>query len=102
MKFSANTIDLQRALGKLSSVVPSKSTLPILENILFDLLNSTLTLTATDMDLSLTVSVSVKGLEDGRIAIPAKRLMDTIRSLDDSSSPTFSADITTNKIFTHG
>ena len=98
MKFSANTIDLQRALGKLSSVVPSKSTLPILENILFDLLNSTLTLTATDMDLSLTVSVSVKGLEDGRIAIPAKRLMDTIRSLDDSSSPTFSADITTNKI----
>jgi DNA polymerase-3 subunit beta len=98
MKFTANTIDLQKALNKLSGVVPAKSTLPVLENILFDLFNDALTLTATDMELSLTVSLSVKGEEDGKIAIPAKRLMDTVRSLDEKSLPSFAADITTNKV----
>ncbi len=98
MKFTANTIDLQRALNKLGGVVPTKSTLPILENILFDLLNDKLTLTATDMEVSLTVSVEVKGEEDGKIAIPAKRLMETVRSLDDKTFPAFAADVTTNKI----
>ncbi len=98
MKFTANTVDLQKALNKLGGVVPAKSTLPVLENILFDLLNHTLTLTATDMELSLTMSIVVKGEEDGKIAIPAKRLMDTIRALDEKSTPSFLADVTTNKI----
>lgn len=98
MKFTANTVDLQRALSKLGGVVPAKSTLPILENILFDLLNNTLSMTATDMEISLMISIEVKGEEDGKIAIPAKRLMDTIRALDDKSAPVFHADVTTNKI----
>lgn len=98
MKFTVNTLDLQRALSKLGGVVPAKSTLPILENILFDLLNNKLTLTATDMDLSLTVSITVQGEEDGKIAVPAKRLMETVRALDDKSMPSFVADVTTNKI----
>jgi DNA polymerase-3 subunit beta len=88
MKFAASTAELQRALNKLGGVVPTKSTLPI----------DTLTLTATDMEISLTVNMTVKGEEDGKIAIPAKRLMDTVRSLDSKSIPTISADITTNKV----
>ena len=98
MKFTSNTIDLQKALNKLSGVVPAKSPLPVLENILFDLLNNTLTLIATDNELSLTMSLTVKGDEDGKIAIPAKRLLDTVRSFDEKSTPSFSADVTTNKI----
>jgi DNA polymerase-3 subunit beta len=98
MKFSASSTDLQHALAKVGGVVPSKSTLPILENILFDLLNNTLTLTATDMDISLTATLQVKGTEDGRIAIPAKRLMDTVRSFPEKSEPVLAADTTTNKI----
>lgn len=98
MKFTANNVDMQRALNKLGGVVPAKSTLPILENILFDLLNDKLTLTATDMELSLTVSIAVQGKEDGKIAVPAKRLMETVRTLDEKSLPSFVADITTNKI----
>lgn len=98
MKFSASAVDLQRTLNKLGGVVPPKSTLPILENILFDLVNDSLTLTATDMDISLTITMNVKGEEDGKIAIPAKRLLETIRALDEKSSPIFSADVTSNKI----
>ncbi len=98
MKFTANTADLQRALSKLGGVVPTKSTLPILENILFDLLNNTLSMTATDMEISLMISIEVRGEEDGKIAVPAKRLLETVRALDERSAPVFLADTTTNKI----
>jgi DNA polymerase-3 subunit beta len=98
MKFTANNADLQRTLNKIGAVIPTRSTLPILENILFDLLNNTLTLTATDLEVSLTVSTQVKGSEDGKIAIPAKRLLDTIRALPENTTPNFSIDTTTNKI----
>ena len=98
MKFTANNSDLQRSLNKVGGVIPVRSTLPILENILFDLLNDTLTLTATDLEISLTVSMQVKGSEDGSIAIPAKRLLDTIKALPESTTPKFSIDTTTNKI----
>jgi len=97
MKFTTNTTELQRGFSKISGVIPSKSTTPILECILFDLVNDTLTITTTDLEISITISLQVSGSEDGRIAIPAKRLIDTIRALPDSS-PTFVADITTNKI----
>jgi len=97
MKFSVNSSELQKTLNKIGGLVPTKSTMPILENILFDLVNEVLTVTATDLDISITDSIRVKGLEDGRIAVPAKRLLDTIRALPDTSM-IFDADTTTNKI----
>ncbi len=97
MKFTTTTGELQRALSKVSSVVPTKSTMPILENILFELLNDTLVLTATDLEISQTLSLSVKGTEDGRIAIPSKRLLDTVRALPDTDIA-FHVDITSQKV----
>jgi len=97
MKFTANSIELQRTLNKLGGVIPTKSPMPILENILFELTSDVLTMTATDTAISLMVSLPVRGGEDGKIAIPAKRLMDTMRSLPDTSA-VFVIDTTTNKI----
>jgi DNA polymerase-3 subunit beta len=86
MKFTANSIELQRTLAKLGGVIPTKSPMPILENILCELSGDTLTMSATDTAISLTVTVSVRGEANGAIAIPAKRLMDTMRSLPDTSA----------------
>lgn len=97
MKFTANSVELQRTLSKLGGVIQTKSTMPILETILVELMKDTLTLTATDMALSLTVTMSVQGMEDGKVAIPAKRLVDTVRSLPDTSAD-FAIDLATNKI----
>jgi DNA polymerase-3 subunit beta len=97
MKFTANSIELQRTLNKLGGVVPAKSTMPILENILCELTGDVLTLTATDVATSLTVSLPVRGGEDGKIAMPAKRLMDTMRSLPDTSA-SFVVDVASSKI----
>lgn len=97
MKFIVACIELQKALAKISGVVPSKSTLPILENILFDLSKNTLRLSATDLEVSMSAMLEVKGSEDGKIAVPAKRLMETIRALPDVQL-VFHADVSANKI----
>ena len=97
MKFSVSNSDLQKALLKVSGVIPSKSTLPILENLLFALSKNNLTITATDLEISMTVNLEVRGLEDGKIAVPARRLTETVRALPDIPV-TFHADLTSNKI----
>lgn len=97
MKFTANTTELQRILGKLGGVIPSKSPMAILEYILFDLAGNTLTMTATDQAVWLTVQTDVQGEEDGKIAIPAKRLMDTVRSLSDTPAE-FNIDLGTSSV----
>jgi DNA polymerase-3 subunit beta len=97
MKFTVASSELQKALNKISGVVPSKSTLPILENILFDLSKNTLRLAATDLEVSMIASLEVRGTEDGKIAVPAKRIMETVRALPDVQL-VFSADLSANKI----
>lgn len=81
MKFSCSSTDLQRVLGNIGGVIPSKSTLPILENFLFNISKGQLKITATDLDISMTVALEVNSKEDGSIAIPAKKLFETVRAL---------------------
>jgi len=97
MKFTVASNDLQKVLTRIIGVVPSKSTLPILENILFDLKKNTLRLSATDLEVSMSATMEVKGTEEGSITVPAKRLMETIRALTDVSL-VFAADLSSNKI----
>ena len=97
MKFTVASNDLQKVLSRIIGVVPSKSTLPILENILFDLKKNTLRLSATDLEVSMSALLDVKGNEDGSITVPAKRLMETIRALTDVGI-VFAADLSSNKI----
>ncbi len=97
MKFTVACTELQKALAKISGVVPSKSTLPVLENFLFTLSKNTLYIVATDLEVSMSVSIEVKGAEDGAIAVPAKRVIETIRALPDIQL-IFTADLSTNKI----
>lgn len=97
MKFTVVSGELLKALSKIAGVVPAKSSMPILENILFELKENKLTLSATDIELYSSVSIEVSGSEDGSITVPAKRLMDTVRALPDTSV-VFHADTESNKI----
>ncbi|MFA6540038.1 MAG: DNA polymerase III subunit beta [Bacteroidota bacterium] len=97
MKFSVRSTDLQKALAKTISVVPTRSTLPILENLLFDIHGNTLKITATDLEISISVSLEVQGSQNGMMAIPAKRIFDTVRALPDTLV-TVTADKESNKI----
>ena len=97
MKFSASISELQKSLGSISAVIPTKSTLPILENFLFDLSGDQLNITATDLEVYASVSLKVKGSENGKMAVPAKRLLETVRALSEEKV-NFKADNSSYKI----
>jgi DNA polymerase-3 subunit beta len=83
MKFNASSSELVKALSAVSGAVPNKATLPILETILFEGRDGELLLTATDLEISIIESLSVDIEEDGAVAIPARRLIETLRQLPD-------------------
>ncbi|MCJ7813249.1 DNA polymerase III subunit beta, partial [bacterium] len=70
MKFSILQNDLIEALQIVSGVVPTRSTTPILENILFDLDDSVLKITSTDLEISITTQVTPREvIKPGSIAL---------------------------------
>lgn len=88
MKFSVSSADLQRALATAGGAVPNKSTIPILECVLFERDGDRLAITATDLEISIVqrLPVSFGSNGDGarqRVAVPARRLLDTLRALPD-------------------
>ena len=81
MKFATNSQELQKVLSRVIGVVPTKTTIPILENVLFELRGNNLRITATDLDMAMSVVLEVSGSKDGKVAVPAKRIFDTVRAL---------------------
>lgn len=83
MKFNISSSELVDALSAVSGAVPNKATLPILETILFESDGDDLRLTATDLEISIIESVKADIDEGGAVAIPARRLTETLRQLPD-------------------
>jgi len=83
MKFNITSGELVKALSAVAGVVPSKATLPILENVLFESVDGALKLTATDNEIYIVEKLSAEIVQEGSVAIPARRLLDTMRQLPD-------------------
>lgn len=83
MKFKTDRATLHQAASKLLSIVPPKSTLPILSNILFELDKMKLSLKVTDLDVSMTSTIDVETQKGGAIAVPAKVFYEIVRELPD-------------------
>ena len=81
MKFNVSSNELNEGLSAVIGAVPTKATLPILETILFESDNGRLKLTATDLEISIIEYIEADIEEDGAVAIPAKRLQETLRQL---------------------
>ncbi len=81
MKFTVSCTEFQRVLGTINGVIPAKSALPILETFLFEVAGDTLRITATDLEISMTVELPVSNAQKGVIAVPAKKLFETVRAL---------------------
>ncbi|MBN1794214.1 MAG: DNA polymerase III subunit beta [Candidatus Omnitrophica bacterium] len=82
MRFVAEKDILQKGLHSVQNAVASRSTLPILSNILLETQNNTLQISATDLDvLGITTAATVKTIEEGSGTIPAKRISDIIKEL---------------------
>ncbi len=84
MKFIISSSLLLKQLQSISGVLNTNNTLPILDNFLFDLEGEELSLSASDLETTMTAKVAVSMAdESGKIAVPAKILIDTLKTFSD-------------------
>lgn len=81
MKIKLSKEHLLEGVQTVLNVVSTKSTLPILSNMLIETKADTLKLNTTDLDIGISCEIPVNILEEGAITIPAKRFSDIIREL---------------------
>ena len=80
MKFIVNSTALLRELQKLNGVISSNNTLPILDNFLFDIKSNHMTIIASDLETTMISTISVEADIDSKITIPARILIDTLKT----------------------
>lgn len=92
MKFIVSSTSLLKHLQTVGGVLNSSNTLPILDHFLFETKGTELTISASDLETTIITNLKTdKGDEDGKIAIPAKLLIDTLKTFPNQPL-TFSCD----------
>jgi DNA polymerase-3 subunit beta len=84
MKFTISQDEFLRGLGASSGVVPTRTTLPILAEILIETSAEGIHLSATDLDLSVTIRAKAQVKDPGAVTVSARRLHELIRELPPS------------------
>lgn len=80
MKFIVSSTYLLKQLQVLGGVINNNNTLPILDNFLFELKSSTLVVSASDLETTMSATLDVESESEGNVAIPAKLLLDTLKT----------------------
>ena len=84
MKFNVSSSKLFSQLQAVSRVINSKNALPILDDVLFDLVGNELRLTASDGETTIRTSIEVEGVEGtGKVASAAKLLLETLKEFSE-------------------
>ena len=84
MKFIVSSSLLLKQLQAISGVLSTNNTLPILDNFLFELSDSEIRISASDLETTMTSRINVDMAEgEGSVAIPAKILLDTLKTFAD-------------------
>ena len=92
MKAVIEREELVRGIQAVLDIVPSKSALPVLSNILVDATPDGIELSATDLDISIICGVNGEVEEAGSTTVPARKFSEIIRELPDESIRLESAD----------
>jgi DNA polymerase III subunit beta len=84
MKFIVSSSLLLKNLQAIIGVINTSNTLPILDDFLFELKEKELKITSSDLETTMSVTIKPdKSQELGSIAIPAKILVDTLKTFAD-------------------
>ncbi len=83
MKFIVSSSALLKQLQQINGVINTNTVLPILEDFLFDISKNKLTVVATDLETVMKIHMDIEAKETGKICIPARILMDTLKNLPD-------------------
>jgi DNA polymerase III subunit beta len=84
MKFSATKEKILEGLQQVQNVVSTRTTLPILSNVLLQAKEGTVNLTTTDLDVGVRGGFEANVDKAGATTLPARRLFTIIRELPSS------------------
>lgn len=73
--------DLVNLIGKIQNVVPTKPAVPILANILLEAIDDQIVVSSTDLTVSMRCYMNATVIEEGSIALPARRFFQLVREL---------------------
>jgi len=95
MKFNVSRDSLADKLQTVSSVVSTRTTLPILGNLLLKAEGESVQISATDLDLSVTCNVPARVSKSGVTTIPARTFSEMVRELADDD---VAVNVTNNRV----
>src|SRR4051812_41697599 len=81
MKFSVSKEKLLAGLQTVQNVVSTRTTLPILSNVLLQARDGQLRLTTSDLDVGVSDVVEAQVEKEGATTLPARRLVTIVREL---------------------
>ena len=85
MKISTTKPELQSALQKVSKATPTRSTLPILNFVLFSSVEGETTLRVTDLEITIVVKLAASTEQTGEAALPLQTLLDVTNELPEET-----------------
>ncbi len=84
MEFVIRKNDLVHELQTIAGVVEKRATLPILSNLFLEAKEDGLHIRASDLEVSIRGAVAATVVKNGTVTLPASKLLDISRSLDDA------------------
>jgi DNA polymerase-3 subunit beta len=81
MEFTIHRDDLLKGLQKAQSVAEKRSSMPILSNVLIELVQEDLHLTATDLEVSFSGAYSARVIQAGAITVQARKFYEIVKEL---------------------
>jgi DNA polymerase-3 subunit beta len=81
MKFTITREKLHDGLQAVAASVPSKTTLPVLANILVEASKDGLKLSGTDLDISVSTTIPASVDQEGATTLPARKLVEIVKEL---------------------
>ncbi|MDH3697411.1 MAG: DNA polymerase III subunit beta [Flavobacteriaceae bacterium] len=98
MKFIVSSTYLLKKLQVLGGVINASNTLPILDNFLFELDKNNLQVSASDLETTMSTKLNVDSEDSGTIAVPAKLLLETLKTFPEQPLTFLVADNNTVEI----
>ncbi len=86
MRLKTERNELLLPLQQVVGVVERRQTLPVLANVLMVAEEGELTLTATDLEVELVATTPLSCEQGGRITVPARKLLEILRSLPEDAT----------------
>jgi DNA polymerase-3 subunit beta len=83
MNFTITRQNLHTGLAAVSASIPTKTTLPVLSNILFEASEGGVWMSGTDLDVAVRIHVPADVTEEGSLTAPGKKLQEIVRELPD-------------------